>query len=163
MTSIDLFSSTTNFELGYQDEKEKFRKKQLKKILLHLNYYEFETQYFQSMKCIGKVFSRDYRGVDLSSGSKNYFLKCGYYHKKKGKAELYISYRYYQAPASASDLIQPKSQTGLTQRPPVNDAEQVLKHDFEKLLNKLVIKDVDWERMEKEGLLHDKPYKTISW
>ena len=117
-----------------------------------VNYRRSQTTYVQGLKCNNTVYSRSYGGSLYDASSKDYRLSCGYYHKTEGRRGLDIVYRYYGA-----------SNSDGTATPVLNDAERELKQGLKEVLENLVLKDADWARMRKEGLLHDKPYQTIKW
>ncbi len=126
-----------------------------------IDYDEAEVTYYRGMKCTNSVFSRSYGGDAYSASSKNYLLACGYYHETEGKRLFKISYRYYGA--SGVSKLQKQSGMKASDVPSLNEAERVLKKDLKEVLDSVVIKNVDWARMKKEGLIYDKPYKTIKW
>jgi len=127
----------------------------------NITYDEAEVTYYRGMKCTNSVFSRGYGGDMYSASSKNYLLSCGYYHKTEGKRLIVVSYRYYGA--SGVSRLQEEAGKKATDIPPLSEAERVLKKDLKEVLDSIVLKDVDWDRMDREGLLYDKPYKTIRW
>lgn len=136
-----------------------------KRIEIHreqnITYDEAEVTYYRGMKCTNSVFSRGYGGDMYSASSKNYLLSCGYYHKTEGKRLIVVSYRYYGA--SGVSRLQEEAGMKASDIPPLSEAERVLKNDLKEVLDSIVLKDVDWDRMNREGLLYDKPYKTIRW
>lgn len=154
------FDKVFDYELMYTK-----RKSDPKEIEINrdqgIGYDEAEVTYYRGMKCTNSVFSRSYGGDAYSASSKNYLLTCGYYHKTEGKRIIKFSYRYY----GASGVSKLQEQSGMKESdvPSLNEAERVLKEDLKEVLDSVVIKDVDWARMEKEGLIYDKPYKTIKW
>jgi hypothetical protein len=121
----------------------------------NITYDKDETQYFQGMKCMGNVFSRG-----DSHYSKNYSLTCAYYHLSQGKRLLRINYTYF---GDGNGMILDKDTGKKIKSIPQASAEEILKKGVDELLTTVKLKNVDWERMKKEGLLHDKPFKTISW
>jgi hypothetical protein len=127
-----------------------------------IDFYKAEVLYFQGMRCTNSAFSRSYGGSAYSASSKNYTLACGYYHKSEGRRMLLISYRYYGASDASThlvksgDALQPSSK-------PISDAEIRLKSDLLQVLATIELKDVDWQRMQDEGLIHDKPFVNTRW
>lgn len=154
------FDSHSNFEKD-TEEKKKDPKRFERNREQGIGLDEFEVQYYLGMKCTGSVFSRNYGGDLYSSSSKNYSLTCGYYHQVEGKRFFVVNYRYYGA--TGESRLQKDTDIKSSDLPQMSEAEAVLKKDVEEVLNSVVLKDVDWERMKKEGLIHDKPFKTIKW
>lgn len=156
----DYFNSDLDFENLYVKLKNSPRS--VKMIRQQgISLYEYQTQYFQGIRCVGSVSSRSYGGSLYSASSKNYGLNCGYYHKTAGKRMLRLDYRYYGAVGDSR--LQEDSHIALGDLPTLNEAEAVLKSDLVEVLNSIQLKDVDWERMEKEGLIYNKPFNTIKW
>jgi hypothetical protein len=121
----------------------------------NITYDKRETQYFQGMKCLGGVYSRGDKHY-----SKNYGLTCAYYHLTEGKRIFRLDYSFY---GGGNGWVLDKDTGKKIKSIPQASAEEILKKGVDELLTTVKLKDVDWKRMKKEGLLHDKPFKTISW
>lgn len=156
----DYFNSDLNFENMYVRLKNSPKNIKINR-QQGIGLDEFQTQYFQGIRCIGSVYSRSYGGSLYSASSKNYGLSCGYYHRTAGKRMLRLDYRYYGAVGDSQ--LEKDGHIAQDNLPTLNEAEAVLKRDVNELLNSVQLKDVDWERMEKEGLIHNKPFRTITW
>lgn len=122
-----------------------------------IGYVRQWIAYVHGMKCSEGVFSRSRGGVYKDIGSKNYGVCCGYYDKREGKRILCISYIYNYAGGSIRH--QKDADVPQDKLPTVRDVELRLKRDVKQLIGSLRIKNMDVERMEREGLLHhDKEY-----
>jgi hypothetical protein len=131
-----------------------------------ISYSKDETQYLNGLKCIGSVFSRSSGGSAYSLNSKNYSITCGYYDKTvtedEGKRILRIGYTYRYA--GGSSRLQKDEDVTKDEMPSVSSIEKNLKDDIKALISTLHIKNLDKERMEKEGLMHyDQEYKSTKW
>ncbi|MDA3946722.1 MAG: hypothetical protein PF439_08600 [Helicobacteraceae bacterium] len=109
--------------------------------------------YVNHMKCGSGVFSRGFGGSYYSGGVKFYSIACGYYDVTEvnddGKRILNINYRY----------------THNTKNPQeAKEAEHTVKQAAKKAILTLKIKNIDTQRMEKEGLMHyDKEFESTKW
>ncbi len=114
--------------------------------------------YLKGMKCYEGVFSRSQGGIMKDMHSKNYSLTCGYYDKTEGKRILSMSYRYNYAGGSIRH--QKDKNTPQADLLTLKQAELGIKQAVKQLVGTIKIKNMDRERMEREGLLHhDKQYE----
>lgn len=125
-----------------------------------IGYSRNWTAYVKGMRCSEGVYSRNGGGLMASISSKNYGIACGYYHKTEGRRWLDISYRYNYAAGPVRH--QHDKNTPREEFLTLEQAEMNLKLAVKKVVESLHIKDVDWERMEREGLLHPDEEYTIS-
>ncbi len=117
-----------------------------------IGYKKSWTVYVADLKCLGGVFSRSRGGVLKSLSSKNYSLTCGYYDKVEGRRLLIVDYRYSYA---GNELrLQKDKNIPRSELPTVKQVEDGLKQAVKKLVSTIKIKNLDRERMEKEGLMH---------
>lgn len=117
-----------------------------------IGYVRNWTSYAMGLRCVEGVFSRNGGGLMASITSKNYGISCGYYHKTEGRRVLDISYRYNYAGGSVrheADKNTPREEL-LTRE----QAEMGLKLAVKKIVESLQIKNMDRQRMEREGLLY---------
>lgn len=118
-----------------------------------IGYVRQWTSYAMGLKCVEGVFSRNSGGFMASVTSKNYGISCGYYHKTDGRRVIDISYRYNYAGGPVrheADKDTPREEL-LT----LEQAEMGLKQAVKKIVTTLQIKNMDRERMQREGLLYE--------
>ena len=125
-----------------------------------IGYARNWTSYVKGMKCIEGVFSRNGGGMMASITSKNYGVSCGYYHKTEGRRWFRIGYRYNYAAGPVRH--QHDKNTPQEEFLTLEQAEMNLKLAVKRIVESLQIKDVDWERMAQEGLLHEGKEYTLS-
>lgn len=118
-----------------------------------VTYAKSWITYVNGLKCTGGVFSRGFGGSYYSGGVKFYGFACGYYDttetKNDGKRILNVDYRYTHNTKKPQEAIK---------------REQTIKQAVKKAISTLKIKNIDKERMEKEGLMHyDKEFKSTKW
>lgn len=124
-----------------------------------IGYDKGWTAYIQGLKCIGVVYSRS-AIINEQLSSKNYSITCGYYHKKEGKKVLIVDYRYYGISYNSLNLYKDLS-LNPDEIASVPEIEDYLKKSVKAVIRNLQIKDVDWQRMQQEGLLHpDQEFKS---
>lgn len=127
-----------------------------------IGYKREWVNYVQGMKCGEGVFSRNRGGLMSEITSKNYALTCGYYDTSGEKQLISIVYRYNYAGGSVRhdhDKNTPREELLTLQQ-----AEIDLKKSVQKLVGTLNIKNMDRERMEREGLLHsNKTYEIYPY
>ena len=117
-----------------------------------IGYIRNWTSYAMGLKCAEGVFSRSQGGLMTPISNKNYSLLCGYYDRTEGMRLLSIRYRYNYAGGTVrheSDKNTPQEEL-LT----LDQAELGLKQAVKKIVATLKIKNVDWERMQREGLVY---------
>lgn len=118
-----------------------------------IGYVRNWTSYAMGLKCIEGVFSRSHGGLMASISSKNYGLSCGYYDKTEGRRLFVLRYRYNYAGGPVrheADKDTPREEL-LT----LEQAEMGLKQAVKKIVTTLQIKNMDRERMQREGLLSE--------
>lgn len=122
-----------------------------------ISYKRGWATYVQGMKCTGKVFSRRFGGSVYEAMSKDYSVWCGYYHRTEGKRLVFFRYRYnYALGDTRLQEDKGKDRSELLTQP---QAEEGLKQAMKELVGSLEIKNLDRERMEREGLWHPgKPF-----
>lgn len=114
-----------------------------------ITYKRAWTAYVKGMRCSGFVFSRG--GSAYQASAKDYDLTCGYYDKERGKRFLIFMYRYFYA-VDGSQLEHDSGGNDRQMTP--QEAEQGLKQAVKQMLDSLEIKNLDQERMAREGLWH---------
>ena len=117
-----------------------------------ISYVRQWVSYVSGIKCTAGVFSRNGGGMMASVNSKNYGISCGYYHKSDGRRLLRVDYRYHYAGGDVRH--QQDKDIPRQDLPTLEQAEQDLKLAVKSIVESLQIKDVDWDRMRREGLLH---------
>lgn len=131
-----------------------------------IKYKKGWVTYITGLKCTGGVFSRSYGGTLYSATTKNYSITCGYYDKTEtkddGKRILSVDYKYNYAfnKSRLQKDTKLKREELLTEQ----QAEDGLKQAVKELVKTIKIKNLDRERMEKEGLMHyDKVFESTKW
>lgn len=123
-----------------------------------IGYKRLWIVYANGMKCLGGVFSRNHGGTPADVAIKDYSINCGYYDIQEGKQILIIDYRYNYA--GGNIRLQQDKNTPQSELLTRDQAELQLKQAVKKLVSTLQIKNLDRERMEREGLMHyDKQYE----
>jgi len=108
-----------------------------------------KISYINSIKCLDTVY--------MGRTSKHYKIICGYYDKDKGKRILKITFDYDGFIRKNYDW-EKISKTG--DIPHIQPVERLLKQAVKQLIGTIKIKNLDRERMEREGLMHyDKRYE----
>lgn len=124
-----------------------------------ISYVRGWVNYVQGLKCTGGVFSRSPIGMMKGMSSKNYSFSCGYYDKVEGKRILSVSYSYRYA--GGSTRHQKGANTPQSELISLKQAELGLKQAVKQLVSTIKIKNLDSERMEREGLMHyDNQYEV---
>jgi len=117
--------------------------------------------YVQGIRCLSETFLRG-----QADQMKLYNITCGYYDKKKGKRELHISFGYRSKYLPANNYNNSESnwkkisKTG--EIPHVQPVENQTKQAVKQIISTLKIKNLNRERMEREGLMHDDKKFEIS-
>jgi len=101
--------------------------------------------YLDGLKCIGDMY--------IGIGSKSYEMYCGYYDKTTGKRILRITISY-DSPVFSQKRLNQNMIVKTGDAPSVQPVENLLKQAAEQLIGTIKIKNMDRERMEREGLMH---------
>ena len=154
-----LFDKNGDYEAGYEAIKNDPEHRAIHKEQ-NINYDEYETQYVLGMKCWGTVFARGAKG--MMAGQKYYSITCGYYDKDEGKRRLRIEYSYIYA----GENLRLQQDSGLKTNELLTheQVERELKDAVKSIVGSLEIKNFDYEKMRREGLLHpNKPFVSTKW
>jgi len=161
--SPNLFDKNADYEAIFRDLVQ-YRKKRNEE--QRITYSKDEVQYIQGMKCHGTVFSRNYGGSAYDATSKNYSITCGYYDTKElkndGKRALRIEYRYQYANPDNTRLEKDKDLKA-SQIPSAQVIEEKLKQQVKQIIKTIKIKNFDMARMQQEGLIHKRKFKSTKW
>jgi len=122
--------------------------------------------YIQNLKCMGSIFSRGFKGSNTNGTTKNYSMLCAYYDKtakdNDGRRvfDIHFFYNY-----SGKDIrLQKDKYVKDDEIPTRTYVENILKDEIKNLVKTLKIKNLDVDRMEKEGLMHyDQEFKSTKW
>ena len=125
-----------------------------------IGYTRSWVNYIQDLKCTEGIFSRSPVGMMKGMSSKNYSFTCGYYDKSEGKRILTVSYSYMYA--GGSTRHQKDSDVPQSDLISLKQAELGLKQAVKQLISTIRIKNLDRDRMEREGLLHPGKQYEIS-
>jgi len=116
-----------------------------------------KVTYVQGMKCLESVFLR-------RSQNKVYKIYCGYYDKKKGKRILFVAFDYdsRDIPLSSSGPWGEISKSANI--PHIQPFEDKVKQAAKQVISTIQLKNLDRERMEREGLMHyDKKFEISEY
>ncbi|QOY55604.1 hypothetical protein HUE87_05080 [Candidatus Sulfurimonas marisnigri] len=126
-----------------------------------INYKKGWQVYVNDMRCAGGVYARVSKGL-YQHVDKNYGITCGYYDKTEGRRLLDISYSYFYA--NGNTRLQKDKDKPREELVSQEQAEEGLKEAVKALVKTIKIKNLDKERMEKEGLMHyDKEFESTKW
>ena len=107
--------------------------------------------YLDGLKCIDNMY--------IGIGSKSYKMYCGYYDKTSVKRILRITFTY-DSPIFSQKRLNHNMIVKTGDAPSVQPIESLLKQATEQLISTIKIKNMDRERMEREGLIyHGKTYE----
>jgi uncharacterized protein YceK len=131
-----------------------------------ITYAKEDEQYIQGMKCYAQVRGEGNVAYIGSSVRKVYDIWCGYYDstetKNDGRRELRVSYVFAYYPDNTH--LQKDKNTPKEQIKSREELEMDLKIQVKKLIDSMVIKNFDFDRMIKEGLYHpNKKYEHMKW
>ena len=119
-----------------------------------VNYSKKYVDYIGGLKCGTDAESSS---PALGVGFKKYYTVCGYYDTNGNKKRIDIMYHY------VSSFNGTKFQSDTTSTiPSGKDIDTLFKQDMKAIFDSLVIHDMDREKMNKEGLLHDRKYDVES-
>jgi len=92
-----------------------------------------------------------------------YKIYCGYYDKGKGKRVLSVKFEYKNAVVDSKESNFSKiSKSGIM--PHVQPVENLTKQAAKQIISTIRIKNLDRERMEREGLMHyDKKFEISEY
>jgi hypothetical protein len=91
-------------------------------------------------------------------GSKRYYTVCGYYNSAGVKKRIDIFYNYTYTHSGTKYDGDSKS-SSLTPEA----MQRQFKQDMKAIFDSLQIHDMDREKMQNEGLLHDRAYEIQEW
>lgn len=120
-----------------------------------VSYNKNYVDFIGGLKCVTDVESSN---VAFGVGNKKYYTVCGYYATAGAKKRLDIKYDYTYAHSGTKF-------DGDTQNSSVTPEamQNQFKQDIKAIFDSLVIHDMDKDRMQKEGLLHDRKYEIQEW
>lgn len=120
-----------------------------------ISYSKKYVDYIGGLKCGTDVESSN---IALGVGSKRYYTVCGYYDSigAKKRIDIFYNYTYTHSGTKYDSDNQSSSVTP-------EAMQSQFKEDMKAIFDSLVIHDMDRERMQKEGLLHDRKYEIQEW
>lgn len=113
------------------------------------------VDFIGGLKCVTDVESSN---IALGVGNKKYYTVCGYYDTAGAKKRIDILYSYTYAHSGIKTDGDTKSSSVTPEA-----MSQQFKQDMKAIFDSLVIHDMDREKMNKEGLLHDRKYEIQEW
>lgn len=119
-----------------------------------VNYVKQYVDFIGGLKCGTRVESSS---IALGVGTKNYQTNCTYFDNQGGAKNIHIGYSYTYT-HSGTKFESDKTSSAVT--PQV--MKKQFKQDMKAIFDSLVIHDMDREKMNKEGLLHNKKYDLES-
>jgi hypothetical protein len=119
-----------------------------------VTYSKKYIDYIGGLKCGTDVESSN---IAMGVGHTKYYTVCGYYDVNGTKKRIDIFYNYTYTHSGTKNDRDTKSSSITPQ-----DMQKQFKQDMKAIFDSLVIHDMDREKMNKEGLLHNKKYDLES-
>jgi hypothetical protein len=120
-----------------------------------VGYHKWYVDYIGNLKCSTHVEGAN---IALGVGRRKYNTYCAYYDNNGITKEIYIDYDYTYTHSGTKFDGDTKSRSVTPEA-----MQYQFKQDIKAIFDSLVIHDIDRERMQKEGLLHDKKYEIQEW
>jgi len=129
----------------------------------NMKFYEQEINYFRGLKCKQVSFSRA-GGYGFGFARKNYSLQCGYYTTTGKKVGLSIVYIYSASISDNSPYKMSKDVNYKGKYYPIKVVEDDFKQRIKYMIDSIELKNIDIERMKKEGLYYEgREFKSSTW
>ena len=113
-----------------------------------------EVTYFKRLKCIKETSSRS-GGYGFGYASKDYGLECRYYTTNGEKVGLWITHSYSASISNNSPYKMAKDKNYKGKYYPIKAVEEDFKSRVKYMLDSIELKNIDIDRMKREGLYYE--------
>lgn len=120
-----------------------------------VKYVKIYIDFIGGLKCGTRVESSN---IALGVGTKSYQTNCTYFDSQGGAKNIHLDYRYTYTHSGTKFDGDTKSSSVTPEA-----MSQQFKQDMKAIFDSLVIHDMDREKMNREGLLHDRKYEIQEW